>query len=113
MKKTINYFTLICAGALAVAGCQKPEMESNAAVSGDRTIITATLSEDGADSKTQMLPGSDADSYKVVWQAGDAIKTNGTAPVPTSQILYNQAIIDGIVKSAELGHEIEVVIPEI
>ena len=77
MKKTINYFTVICAGALAIAGCQKPEMESNAAVSGDRTIITATLSEDGADSKTQMLPGSDADSYKVVWQAGDAIKTNG------------------------------------
>jgi predicted dehydrogenase len=26
----------------------------------------------------------------------DAIKNGGTAPVPTSQILYNQAIIDGI-----------------
>ena len=43
----------------------------------------------------------------------DAIKENGTAPVPSSQILYNQAIIDGIAKSAELGREIEVVIPEI
>ena len=43
----------------------------------------------------------------------DAIKTGGAAPVPSSQILYNQAIIDGIVKSAELGKEIDVVIPEI
>ena len=43
----------------------------------------------------------------------DAIKNGGTAPVPTSQILYNQAIIDGICKSAELGREIEIEIPEI
>jgi len=43
----------------------------------------------------------------------DAIKYNKPAPVPTSEILYNQAIIDHICKSAELGHEIEVVIPEI
>jgi len=43
----------------------------------------------------------------------DAIKENGTAPVPTSQILYNQAILDGIAKSAECGREIEIVIPEI
>ena len=33
--------------------------------------------------------------------------------VPSSQILYNQAIIDGIAKSHEAGREIEVVIPEI
>ena len=43
----------------------------------------------------------------------DAIKNGTPAPVPTSQILYNQAIIDGICKSAELGHEIEIDIPEI
>ena len=43
----------------------------------------------------------------------DAILTGGTSPVPTSQILINQAIIDGIAKSAELGHEIKVEIPEI
>ena len=43
----------------------------------------------------------------------DAILTGGTAPVPTSQILINQAIIDGIAKSAELGEEIRVEIPEI
>ena len=43
----------------------------------------------------------------------DAIKNGGEAPVPASQILYNQAILDGIMKSSELGHEIEVEIPEI
>ena len=43
----------------------------------------------------------------------DAIKNGGTAPVPSSQIIYNQAIIDGIVRSNELGHEITIEIPEI
>ena len=43
----------------------------------------------------------------------DAIRTNGPAPVPTSQILYNQAIIDGINKSAALGKEIEIEFHEI
>lgn len=43
----------------------------------------------------------------------DASKYNLPAPVPSSQILYNQAIIDGIVKSAKAGREIEIVIPEI
>ena len=43
----------------------------------------------------------------------DAINNGGTAPVPTSQIFYNQAIIDGIVKSAECGHEITLDLPDI
>jgi predicted dehydrogenase len=43
----------------------------------------------------------------------DACKNGTPAPVPSSQILYNQAIIDGIAKSSELGREIEIVIPEI
>ncbi len=43
----------------------------------------------------------------------DAIKYNLPAPVPSSQIIYNQAIIDGIAKSSEAGREVEIVIPEI
>ncbi|MBQ3141795.1 MAG: Gfo/Idh/MocA family oxidoreductase [Clostridia bacterium] len=43
----------------------------------------------------------------------DACKYGLPAPVPSSQILYNQAIIDGIVKSAKAGHEIKIKIPEI
>lgn len=43
----------------------------------------------------------------------DAVKTNGKAVVPTSEIIYNQAIIDGIIRSNALGHEVEIHIPEI
>ena len=42
----------------------------------------------------------------------DAVKNHTLAPVPSSQIIYNQAIIDGIFKSAEAGREIEITIPE-
>lgn len=38
----------------------------------------------------------------------DAVKTGGPAPIPTSQIIYNQAIIDGIIRSAACGHEVDV-----
>lgn len=43
----------------------------------------------------------------------DACKGVGPIPVPTSQIIYNQAIIDGIAKSAKIGREIEIIIPEV
>lgn len=42
----------------------------------------------------------------------DAILENKPAPIPTSQIIYNQAIIDGIIRSVESGHEVEVVLPK-
>ena len=43
----------------------------------------------------------------------DAIKCGGTAPVPTSEIIYNQAILDGIARSANEGREVEINIPEV
>ena len=43
----------------------------------------------------------------------DAVKEGGEAPVPTSQAIYNQAILDGIYRSAQIGHEIELEIPEV
>ncbi len=43
----------------------------------------------------------------------DAIKEGGKAPVPSSQIIINQAILSGLCTSAELGHEIEIEIPEV
>ena len=51
--------------------------------------------------------------YKKLRSFVTAIQTGGGATVPSSEIIYNQAIIDGIVKSAELGREIEIVIPEV
>ena len=43
----------------------------------------------------------------------DALKNGTPSPVPSSEILYNQAIIDGLCRSAELGKEVEIEIPEI
>ncbi len=43
----------------------------------------------------------------------DAIINDSPAPVPSSQILINQAILDGIARSAKAGKEIEITIPEI
>ena len=43
----------------------------------------------------------------------DAVKDGGPAPVPTSQIINNQAIIDAMVRSAKEKCEIKVEIPEI
>lgn len=43
----------------------------------------------------------------------DAIKYNRPAPVPTSQIFYNQAILDAICKSAEKGEEIKLDLPDL
>ena len=51
--------------------------------------------------------------YKKLRSFLDAIKNGGTAPVPTSQIIYNQAILDGIARSAVAGREVEIEIPEI
>lgn len=38
----------------------------------------------------------------------DAVQQGLPAPIPTSQIIYNQAIIDGIIRSSESGHEVEI-----
>ncbi len=64
------------------------------------------------------VPRDDSDSFGKMFMGKvrsfiDAVKNGWPAPVPTSQIVYNQAIIDGIVRSNRLGHEIEIDIPEI
>ena len=51
--------------------------------------------------------------YKKVRSFLDAIKNNGTSPVPSSQIIKNQAILDGIVKSAAAGKEVDIFMPEV
>ena len=41
----------------------------------------------------------------------DAVQQGGPSPIPSSEILINQAIIDGILQSARLGREIAIEIP--
>ena len=43
----------------------------------------------------------------------EACKGNGKSPVPIDQIIYNQAIIDGIARSSKLGREVEINVPEV
>jgi predicted dehydrogenase len=43
----------------------------------------------------------------------DACKNGTAAPVPIDQIIYNQAIIDGIARSSDLGREVKIEIPEL
>ena len=72
-----------------------------------KTIGTTTMQYE-----VPLLPTSDV-FYKKLRSFVNAIKENGPAPVSSSEIIYNQAIIDGIVRSAQVGHEIKVEIPEI
>ena len=51
-------------------------------------------------------PTKEGNFYYKIRSFLDAVKTNGPSPVPTSEILYNQAILSGIFESDRLGHEI-------
>ena len=43
----------------------------------------------------------------------DAIINGTAAPIPTSQIIYNQAIIDGIQRSNSAGKEVDIIIEKV
>ncbi len=42
-----------------------------------------------------------------------AVQNGEQAPIPAEQIVRNQAVIDGILRSSETGKEVDIVIPEI
>lgn len=79
----------------------------NGSVGGPMTIYHEV---DGAQVQTviPIIPGATWADY---WNGKirsflDACKNGTPSPVPSSQIYYNQAIIDGILKSNACGHEI-------
>ncbi len=43
----------------------------------------------------------------------EAVMYGKESPIPLWQMVYNQAILDGIVRSAKLGHEVDIIIPEL
>ena len=55
-------------------------------------------------------PTKEGNFYFKIRSFLDAIKEGGEAPVSTSEIIYNQAILDGINKSHALNKEIDIVI---
>lgn len=75
--------------------------------------IYKTLGDQTVEYQVPLKPADPELFYKKLRSFVDAIKNGGEATVPSSQIVINQAILDGLVKSAELGKEIEIEIPEI
>lgn len=85
----------------------------NGSIGGPMKIYSEVAGSQ-VETEIPMLPeGGDNNFFNKIRSFLDAIKEGGTAPVPTSQILYNQMIIDGIVKSNKVGHEIKLEVPEI
>ncbi len=74
--------------------------------------IYKTLCNEEIEYKVPLKPAGEL-FFKKLRSFVDAIQTGGKATVPSSEIVINQAIIDGIVKSAECGREISIEIPEI
>ena len=84
----------------------------NGSIGGDMTIYH-TIKDARVETKIPMLQSKQSEFFIKVRSFLDAIKNGTEAPVPSSQIIKNQAIIDGIIKSNALGHEINIEIPEI
>ena len=87
----------------------------NGSIGGDLTIYHEVAGKQ-VQTKIPMIvpkPGAPSNFDKKIRTFLDACKNGTAAPVPSSQILYNQAILDGIAKSSDCGKEVEIVIPEI
>lgn len=74
--------------------------------------IYKTLCDQTIEYQVPMQPSADF-FFKKMRSFIDAVKEGGTATVPSSEIVINQAIIDGLVRSAKLGKEVEIEIPEV
>ena len=98
------------------AGLRIPSTDCwNGSVGGPMTVYTISA---GQQIQWEVPILKDAPGEGNLWDRKigsfvNAIRTGGKAPVPTSQIIKNQAIIDGILRSNEAGREVEIEIPEI
>ncbi len=98
------------------AGLRIPSTDCwNGSVGGPMTIYRQVAGQP-VEMQVPILKDSPADGNLWDRKVGsfiDAIRNGGRAPVPTSQIIRNQAIIDGIMRSAECGREVTIEIPEV
>ena len=87
----------------------------NGSIGGDLTIYHELAGEQVETKvpKKNEHKGAPSNFDKKIRSFVDACKNGTKAPIPSSEILYNQAILDSIAKSSDLGREVEVVIPEI
>ena len=96
-------------------GLRIPSTDCWNGTTGGPMIIYKTICGQNVETVGPVIPEDKSSSLfdKKIRSFLDACKNGTPAPVPTSQIIYNQAIIDGIVKSNAIGREIEIEIPEI
>jgi predicted dehydrogenase len=87
----------------------------NGTIGGDLVIYHEVAGKQVETKLPQIFPkaGDPTNFDKKIRTFLDACKNGTPSPVPSSQIVYNQAILDGIAKSSDLGREIELVIPEV
>ncbi len=83
----------------------------NGSIGGPMTIYR-TVAGSQVETKIPMIKAEQDKWYLKIRSFLDAIKNGTPSPVPSSQILYNQAILSGICESAEKGEEIEIDIPK-
>ena len=82
----------------------------NGSIGGDLVIYHEVAGEQ-VETKLPMKvnkPGAPTNFDKKIRTFLDACKNGTSAPVPSSEIIYNQAILDHIAKSSDLGREVEV-----
>ncbi len=97
-------------------GLRIPSTECwNGTIGGDLVLYHEVAGKQVQTVIPQILPKKDDPSNfdKKIRTFLDACKNGTEAPVPSTQILYNQVILDYICKSSECGHELVVEVPEI
>ena len=95
------------------AGLRIPSTECwNGSIGGPLKIYK-TLAGREVETEIPVRTNKEDNFYNKIRLFVDAVKYGKPAPVPSSQILYNQAIIDGIARSAKAGKEIVLDIPEV
>ena len=75
--------------------------------------IYKTLGDQTVEYQVPLKPADPKLFYKKLRSFVDAIKNGGSATVPSSEIVINQAILDGLVRSAREGKEVTIEIPEV
>lgn len=74
--------------------------------------IYKTLGDQPVEYKVPLKPAGNL-FYKKLRSFIDEVKCNGKATISSSEIVINQAIIDGLIRSAKEGKEVTIEIPEV
>ena len=91
-------------------GLRIPSTECWNGVLNKPLVIYKEIAGIQTETTVPLLPDNDL-WYEKIRSFLDAVKDGTTAPVPSSEILYNQAIIDGVIRSSKAGREITLDIP--